>query len=277
MPADKDAAKRRRQARNRQERENRQARTEGAKRSASRPSRTAEETPARGRGKGATTSLAKDDAPAPAPGGLLGKLFPPRPDAASSGRAGAGERPGRRPPPPPSVVVEVDEGASGLPGILQRSLAQPGGKAVLLAVVVGLVCFVTLLVAPVWPTPVLTAVGEQATTISAEVGDWGTEQEAIDAYDEGDPVFVQGAMTDAVVVPIGVAFAFLPVAISAIAFSSLTKPSRSRTLLFCAMGGVLYFFVSGPLGTYFLPGAAALGWGAWQSRKVDQRALAAAD
>ncbi len=274
MPADKDAAKRRRQARNRQERANRQARTEGAKRSAAnRPSRTAEERP------GTTTSLAKDGGSSGSTG-LLGKLFPPRPDAASTrsgSGSGDGARPGRRPPPPPSVVVEVDSAASGVGGLVQRSLAQPGGKAVLLGLVVGIVCFFTLLIAPVWPTPVLTAVGQDVARASAEVRGEDDEQveQAVEDFDDGDPVFVQGAMTDAVVIPIGVAFAFLPVAISAVAFSSLTKPTRSRTLLFCALGGVLYFFVSGPLGTYFLPGAAALGWGAWQSRKADQADQAA--
>lgn len=279
MPADKDAAKRRRQARNRQERENRQARTEGAKRAASRPSRTVEETPTRAKGAG-KTSLAKDPAPstAAAPTGLLGKLFPPRPQAASGDKA-AGARPARA-ARPPSEVVEVDA-APGPRGLLLRLTAQPGGRAAVLALLVAVVSGVTLLVAPIAPPPVLVQYGA-IVAVQADGGDAGDTaavDEVVDEYldPQNDAVVAEYRvpLLDLVAPLQAGLFIAVPILIAAMAVRSLTRPTRSRTLLICAITGAIYVFMLQGIGVYFLLGVFALGFAAYQSSKADKAALAA--
>jgi hypothetical protein len=277
VPADKDAAKRRRQARNRQERENRQARTEGAKRAAARPSRTVEETPSRSGSKtGAKTSLAKDPAPSsPAPGGLLGKLFPPRPEPVTG--TGTGGRPGRT-PRPPSEVVEVDD-VPGPRGLILRLTAQPGGRAAVLALLVAVVSGAALFVLPVAPPVVLGQFGAMV-VVQADGGD-ALDPDAIEVAQEGfadgDPVAADYSVDILDLVGPGpaVVSALLPVVLGALAVRSLTKPTRSRTLMICAIAGVAYVVLSGPIGIFFLLGVLALGFAAYQSSKADRAALAA--
>lgn len=277
MPADKDAAKRRRQARNRQERQNRQARTEGAKRTGTRPSRTATETPTKTNkgSKGAsTTSLAKTPARTPgAAGGVFGKLFPPRPEPAKGGTDGRPARAAR----PPSEVVEV-EGA-GARGLLLRLTAQPGGRAVVLALVVAVVCAVTLFLVPVSPPAVFDGYGVTVVRAQAEAG--GEDRAGVDAaeddFGDREMVFAQdrAKLLDLVPLSNALIFALAPMLLAGTAVRSLLRPTRSRTLLLCSIGGVLYVVLTGPIGIFFLLGVVALGFGAYQSSKADKLALAA--
>ncbi|HEX7133959.1 MAG TPA: hypothetical protein VF228_15390 [Iamia sp.] len=273
MPADKDAAKRRRQARNRQEREARQARTEGAKRASARPSRTVEETPKRG---GTKTSLAKDPAPSSsAPGGLLGKLFPPRPEPVTG--TGTGGRPGRT-PRPPSEVVEVDE-VPGPRGLILRLTAQPGGRAAVLALLVAVVSGIALFVLPVAPPRVMDQLGAMV-VVQADGGDASDSAKidaALDEFADSDPVVADYSVNILDLVGPGPAIisALLPVVLGALAVRSLTRPTRSRTLMICAIAGVAYVVLSGPIGIFFLLGVLALGFAAYQSSKADRAALAA--
>lgn len=276
MPADKDAAKRRRQARNRQERQNRQARTEGAKRAAARPSRTAEERPARAAKGTVKTDLSKTPArPAAASGGLLGKLFPPRPEPVQ----GTDGRPARtaRPPRPPSEVVEVGE-VPGPRGILLRLTSQPGGRAAVLALLVAMVSGLTLFVAPVAPPPVLDEYGAMV-AVQADGGD-PLDTAALDDVQEDfadDPVVAEYSVGLLDLVPPAAAaiYALVPVLIAAMAVRALTRGTRTRTLMICAVTGVLYVVMLGPIGVFFFLGVLALGFAAYQSAKADKAALAA--
>lgn len=280
MPADKDAAKRRRQARNRQERQNRQARTDGAKRAAARPSRSAEETPtrpAKGAGAKGRTDLTKTAArPAAAPGGVLGRLFPPRPEPVQ----GTDGRPARtaRPPRPPSEVVEVGE-VPGPRGILLRLTSQPGGRAAVLALLVALVSGLTLFVAPVAPPPVLDELGAMV-VVQADGGD-ALDTAALDDVQEesfaDDPVVAAYSVGLLDLVPplAAVIYALVPVLIAGMAVRALTRGTRTRTLMICAVTGVLYVVMLGPIGIFFFLGVLALGFAAYQSAKADKVALAA--
>lgn len=277
VPADKDAAKRRRQARNRQERENRQARTEGAKRAGTRPSRTASETPTKAAAK---TSLAKAPARSqPTSGGLLGKLFPPRPD--TSAGTGTGGRPART-ARPPSQVVEVDVGG-GPRGTLARYTAQPGGGAAVLALLVGAVCAVTLLAFPVWPSTDLNAYGEAVVETSVRASDDSGDDDAVDdAVDEAVRDFqtrpvenVAGLAYPTPQLYLALAMSLLPLVISALAVRGLVRPTRSRTLLISTIAGVLFVATNPAIGLFFFVGVVALGVAAYQSSKADKAAQAA--
>ncbi|QYG92041.1 hypothetical protein HC251_06045 [Iamia sp. SCSIO 61187] len=273
MPADKDAAKRRRQARNRQERQNRQARTEGAKRASTRPSRTATETPTKSSGK---TSLAKTPARSqPASGGLLGKLFPPRPEA-SSGTA-TGGRPART-ARPPSQVVEVDTDA-GPRGTLARYTAQPGGRAAVLALIVGAVCAVTLLAFPVWPSTDLTAYGETVVRAQVEAGDDAGDDDVLDDavrdFQTRPVENVPGLAYPTPQLYLALAMSLLPLVITVFAVRGLVRPTRSRTLMFSTVAGVLFVATNPVIGLFFFVGVVALGVAAYQSSKADKAAQAA--
>ncbi len=285
MAAEKDAAKRRRQARNRQERSKRQTRVEGARRSESgRPSRTPEAVPTRKK-KGSVAGGAKAGAAAtkagstgtkaaasPAPGGILGKLFPPRPDAP----AGTGGRPSRA-QPTQSVVVDVDE-AAGARGWLQVRMSQPGGRPALLALFVAIVSAVTLLAFPVLPRFAFEAYGELVVQDAAQVTDATPAEttQMVDTFNDGDSVSAgTSRLGDVAPLAFALVFALIPIAISGLAVASLTKATRSRTLLISALAAALYVFFSQGIGTFFILGVAALGFAAYKSRKAD--ALAAAE
>lgn len=293
MAADKDAAKRRRQARNRQERSKRQDRVEGARRAESRPARTADAVASSGKSRakgGAVRSRAsatEEDQTAPSggatrsspqpAGGLLGKLFPPRPDAGT----GSGGRPSRA-QPKESVIVDAGEAGEtgGLRGWLAIRMSQPGGRPVLLALFVSIVSAVTLLAFPVLPRFAFEYYGETVVEASAvNAGETGAAAEAmIETFNEGDTISA-GASRLLEVAPLGYAlvFSLIPVVICGLAVSSLTRPTRSRTLLISALAAALYVFFSQGIGTFFILGVAALGWGAYKSRKADALAVAEAD
>ncbi len=279
MPADKDAAKRRRQARNRQERANRQARTEGAKRAASRPARTATETPTRGDkagaagapgkdGRPARTSLAKDEPP-PRSGGLLGTLFPPRPQPGAKGADGRPVRTAR----PPSEVVEVE--GDGLRGLLARLTAQPGGRPVVLALFAAIVSAFTLLFFPVLPSPDLTGYGERVVEVRAEAQGKDVD-DAVQDFRKKPVEQVRAPDQKAPQSYFALLLCLVPIALTVVAARSLTRPTRSRTLMVSAIGAVMMVLFAGVLGFYFLLVALALGWGAYQSAKADKAAAAAA-
>lgn len=274
MAADKDAAKRRRQARNRQERISRQKRIEAARRSESaRPARTAAATPAaKGTGlKGSgSKATAGRGAAATGSGGLLGKLFPPRPAA---GAPGVGGRPSRS-QPSRSVPVEVDD-VSGIRGALLARMAQPGGRAALLALFVALVSAVTLLGFAVVPIFAFEYYGE--TVVEASAGGESEQSDRVAAFDEADPVTAgTGRLLD-VADPIpAIVFSVVPIVISGIAVAALTKTTRSRTLLVSALAAALFVFFSRGIGTFFILGVFALGFAAYQSRKADAATAAQA-
>ncbi len=292
MPADKDAAKRRRQARNRQERQNRQARTEGAKRAAARPSRTAEEVPTRsgrsgakagsgGKGTTAKTDLSKPATGRPsrtaedtaaAPSGIMGKLFPPRPQPAD----GDGEARPVRPVRIPSEVVEVDAGP-GPRGQIVRYTAQPGGLATVLAFLIALVSAATLLAFPVWPSPDLTGYGETVvrSQLEAEGARDGDIDDAVEELQRSSLEQLRGVEFGTPGIFLVVMIAALPVIICFFAVRSLLRPTRSRTLMWSAIaGGAAVVFNLGT-GIYFVPGVIGLGFAAYQSAKVDKAAAAA--
>lgn len=291
MAADKDAAKRRRQARNRQERQKRQTRVEGAARSDSRPARTADAVAATGKVKarggsarsGASTRKGKatpsEDAPAaaPAPGGLLGKLFPPRPEAGT----GAGGRPSRA-QPRESVVIDAGDAAEagGLRGWLAVRMSQPGGRPVLLALFVSIVSAVTLLAFPVLPRFAFEYYGE--TVVEASAAHAGESDAAttamVDTFGDGETISAgTSRLLDVAPLAYALVFSLIPVIICLLAVTSLTKPTRSRTLLISALAAAMYVFFSQGIGTFFILGVAALGFGAYKSRKADALAAAEAD
>jgi hypothetical protein len=303
VPADKDAAKRRRQARNRQERENRQARTEGAKRASARPARTVEETPTKGRAK---TSLDKTPARStPASGGILAKLFPPRPEAPAKGAEGrpargavvpakgTDGRPGRaaaaptgeaearptragRSARPPSEVVDVGD-VSGPRGLLIRLTAQPGGRAIVLAMLVSVVFAVTLLAFPVLPSTDLSGYGETVVRARVEAagGDEGDVDDALADFTRNPVESVRGLEYRPPQLYVAIGIALVPILIAGFAVRGLLRPTRSRTLFMTAIAGVLYFVANPGVGLYYVLGVIALGFGAYQSSKADKAALAA--
>jgi hypothetical protein len=280
VPADKDAAKRRRQARNRQERQNRQARTEGAKRSAARPSRTVEETPdrsakgAKTAAKGGKTDLSKTPArPQPAPGGLMGKLFPPRPQAEGTDGTARPARPLR----PPSQIVEVED-VPGLRGLLMRLLAQPGGRATIAGALFAVVAAATVLALPTWPSPDLTGYGEMVVEQALDARG-ATEDEIDDAVSEVQTSSLEqlrGIGYPAPQVYFVVLISLMPALIGYMAVRALLRPTRSRALLWCSFGGVAVFLFNQVTGIYFLPAVICWGFAAVQSSRADKAALAAA-
>ncbi len=287
MAADKDAAKRRRQARNRQERTKRQTRVEGAARSeSSRPARTADavasttkgstaskKTSARG-GAAAATPARSASGAGGASGGFLGKLFPPR-STADAG-TGSGGRPSRA-QPTQSVVVDVGV-TEGIRGAMMTRLSQPGGRPTMLALFVAIVSAVTLLAFPVLPRFAFEYYGQSVASASAERSG-ATEAETtrlLDQYNDGDTISAgTSRLIDVAPVAYTLVFSLIPIAICALAAASLTKPTRSRTLLISALAAAMYVFFSQGIGTFFILGVAALGFGAYKSRKAD--ALVAAE
>jgi len=265
VAADKDAAKRRRQARNRQERLAREARVEGAKRSTSRPARTTS-----GRVSGSSGSDGgsgdRQAASSAGSGGLLGKLFPPRPDT----DAAADDR-----PPSllrtPSVVVDVD-GGPGVAGWLRRALAQPGGRPVLLALLAAVVSAIAVLVLPVAPRLVQEVPARLA--VEASTDDDAVREERLEAFDDADGIVESARLLEVVSPPIGVVFALFPLLITGTAVASLTKVTRGRTLLYSTFIGALYVMFTGMI-AFFVVGAGLLAFAAYKSRKADVAALAA--
>jgi hypothetical protein len=260
VPADKDAAKRRRQARNRQERMQRQKRIEGAKRTAPTPA-------PKGGGTADTTG-----GPGPSSGGFMGRLFPPRPQPAAEGTDG---RPSRAQPtrrPTQSVPVEVED-VGGYRGFIQRSIAQPGGRPTLLALLLSIVSAVTLLAFPVIPQLVMEGYGR----LVVEASPVGEDALAgrLERFDDADPVTEMVRAFETANPVLVLVFALVPVAISVVAVRSLTRPSRSRTLLISAMAAAVYTFVTGAIGVYFFLGVICLGWASFKSRKADAMVAAA--
>lgn len=270
MAADKDAAKRRRQARNRQEREKRQTRVEGARRSGSaRPARTSDGVAATGRKGGSST--AKTSQPPANPigsGSLLGKLFPPRP--APTTAKGTGGRPARA-QPTESVVYEVEEGAGARAWVMGR-MSQPGGRAVLLALLVAIVSSITLLTTPVVRTSAFEYYGQEVVEASASSE---TERASlVEGFEEADPVGEGTARLLDVVPPlVALVYAVIPLLICGFAAFSLTRATRSRTLLIMALAAAMYLFFAS-FNSTFIVAVGALGFAAYQSRKADALAVA---
>jgi hypothetical protein len=263
VPADKDAAKRRRQARNRQERMQRQKRIEGAKRAARKPA-PATGGPKADAGGGSATSS----------GGFMSRLFPPRPAATSEGADGRPSRaqPSRPVRPTRSVPVEVED-VGGVRGFIQRSLAQPGGRPTLLALLLSVVSAVTLLAFPVIPQLVLEGYG--LTVVEASPVGEDALAGRVERFEDGDPVTEMVRALDTGNPLLIVVFALVPVGISIVAARSLTSTTRSRTLLISAMAAAVYTFLTGAIGIYFFLGVVCLGWASFQSRKADAMVAAA--
>lgn len=268
MPAEKDAAKRRRQARNRQERLNRQNRVEGAKKSPARPART---TTGRAEAKPDPSAAGKaakpDDTARPAAsGGFLDKLFPPRSDA--DGKTGRSDR-----PPPltrtPSVVVEME--GTGAAAQIRHRLAQPGGMPVVLAFIAALASAVALIALPIVPRPVQEVPARMA--VAASTSDKADRDARLETFDDAEPVTESARITDVVSPALAAGYALFPLLLTGMALISLTKVSRGRTLFFSAMLGALYVFMTGVF-SFFLIGAALLGYAAYKTRKADVAALA---
>ncbi len=133
----------------------------------------------------------------------------------------------------------------------------------------------TLLAFPVIPQFVLEGYGR--TVVEASPVGEEALQGRIERFEDADPVtqMVRALDTDN---PVAIViFALVPVAISIIAASALTKPTRSRTLLISAMVAAVYTFLTGAIGVYFFLGVICLGWASFQSRKADAMVAAAAD
>lgn len=267
---DKDAAKRRRQARNRQERINRQKRIEGARRSEA--ARQSDDT---GRPSRTTSGKQGDAAPQAKSTGLMGKLFPPRPAPAAKGGGGKGgaSRPARGPMESP--VLDVGE-VSGFRAQLGRRLIQPGGRATLLALTLAIVSAGMLLFAPIVPLEAFETYGE--ILIEDAPIDAAERAGQMAAFEAGEVIDAGTVRITALQAPgIIVVFALVPILIAIVAVASLTRPTRSRTLLMSALASALFFFVAQGLSTFFLPGVIALGWASYQSRKLDQPVAATAE
>lgn len=293
VPADKDAARRRRQARNRQERVNRQKRIEGARRSESTrptPGAPAPAPPTRPARSASTTAAAV--------GGLRSRIFPPRATPAPKGPAGRPSRSAAAAPPRRSSDADADEvevadstvpakgrrdrsaraqprrsevvdvgPVSGLRGEVQRRCAQPGGRPALLALFVAAVFVIGVALFPVAPRFVLEGYGRAV--VEASDARARVQEARLDRFTEADPTFASDHLFRAYPPLVAAVLALVPLALAAVAVTSLTRPTRSRTLLITAMGGFVYVFFTGIIGTYFLLGVIALGFAAYRSRKAD--------
>lgn len=270
--SDKDAAKRRRQARNRQERINRQKRTEAA-----RPTSRTGSSPGRG------GRPSRSAAPAPAVGGgFLGKLFPPRSDAGSKTGDGARGRPARAPQPRESVVLEIpDDDLAGVRGAILRRMAQPGGRATTVAVVLAVTAVVLLFAVPLAPRYAFPAADAGTATregdgsfaemvVRESPGTEAERTERLKALEDRDPEALGSQRLTEVLSPVVVAgFALVLLLVVGTAFRALTRPTRSRTLLISSFALVAVMFV---LGQILLPLVAALAFASYQSRKADRLA-----
>lgn len=277
--SDKDAAKRRRQARNRQERINRQKRTDAA-----RPSRDAGRSSASSR-SGRDGRPSRSATSAPSSGGFLGKLFPPRSEPAGKGDRSESPRPARVPQPRESIVLEfaADDGLSGMRGAVLRRMAQPGGRATTVALVLALMVVVMLFVVPLALRPAFPAVDAGRATqegegsfaemvVRASPGTEAERTERLEALEDREPAALGTQRFTEVLSPVILAgFSLVLLLIVGTAFRSLDRPSRSRTLLITSFAVVGIMFVT-PLGNVLLPLVAALAFASYQSRKADRLA-----
>jgi hypothetical protein len=125
---------------------------------------------------------------------------------------------------------------------------------------------VALLALPVWPSPDLTGYGETVVRAQLEA-DGATEDDiddAIEAVQTSSLEQLRGVEFGSPGIILVVLISGLPVIIGVFAVRSLLKPTRSRTLMWCAIAGVAII------------GVIALGFAAYQSAKADKAALAAA-
>jgi hypothetical protein len=147
-----------------------------------------------------------------------------------------------------------------------------------LALLVAVISGATLFFAPVAPPTVLDQLG--AVIVVQQEGGDPTSAAAIDEVQEDfreDPVAADYSVGLLELVGPGPAlvYALIPVLIAGLAVRSLTRPTRSRTLMISSIAGVAYVILTGPVGIYFFLGVLALGFAAYQSAKADKLALAA--
>lgn len=156
---------------------------------------------------------------------------------------------------------------SGLRGEVVRRSAQPGGRPALLALLVATVFVVVVAAFPVTPRIVLQGYGR--VVVEASDARARVREGRLDRFDEATPRFASDLLFRSYPPLVAAVLALVPLALAAVAVASLTKPTRSRTLLITAVGGFMYVFFTGAIGTYFLLGVIALGFAAYRSRKAD--------
>jgi len=165
-----------------------------------------------------------------------------------------------------SQVVDVGE-VTGVRGEVTRRMAQPGGRAAMLALFVALVFIVAMALLPVAPRIVLEGYGRSVVDASDTRSQ--VREGRLDRFEDADPVFASDHLFQAYPIPVAALVALVPLALAGLAVASLTKPTRSRTLLISAMGSAMYVFFTGAIGFYFFLGVFALGFAAYKSRKAD--------
>ena len=74
---------------------------------------------------------------------------------------------------------------------------------------------------------------------------------------------------------LALAMSLLPLVITVFAVRGLVRPTRSRTLMFSTVAGVLFVATNPVIGLFFFVGVVALGVAAYQSSKADKAAQAA--
>lgn len=265
---DKDAAKQRRQTRNRQVRQTRQTRTEAASRRRVEPEPDPRPTRVRPGAKlgRRPTSVGRRTPSRTPPVEPPGKSSaPPSSGDAAPARTGRG-RPDRSQP----TRATDDTGVGGWRGWLAESSAVPGGRAALLALVVAVVGGITLFLFPVFPSPVFDAHGRGVVAAAP-----GTEQQRsarLERFDGADATVETAYLADVAGPAVAALFAVVPVLVAGSAVLSLRRPTRSRALLIAAFAMALFVLFGGAVGPFYIVAVGALGFGSYQSRKADSAA-----
>ncbi|MBI2710639.1 MAG: hypothetical protein HYX34_13255 [Actinobacteria bacterium] len=298
--SDRDAPKRRRQARNRQQREALAARRSAAARrestkSTAEPPANPSRSPVRGVRRrasvasppaGETAAGRRSGRPAPgptrAPSRAPSKAAGNR--AATSAGSGAGPEVGSGAGPEAGNRVarahRVAEAtaarreAGGLGGMVADLRSKPGGSWVGLAFVGALVAFVAAAAFPVFPRPVLplatkAAIQQRQSGLDAAAKTNGTKATKLAV----PKVRYEQVRLRELLPPWSLALFGLPLLLIGFAvLSSRNNPDPSKIWMWCALGVGVVFVLYGVILTFLMPAVAAMGFGAFKARKASRMA-----
>lgn len=248
---DKQAAKQRRQAQNRAARQALAARRAAATRSADEGAdgrRGGEPEKRRRRGSRSATAGRRGASRV----GAASHSSPTRPRAVSP-----------RSEPSPSESYRP-EPRSGLGRLHQSVTAEPGGRAVLIGFLLATALSIGLPFIPLIQRPILPYVARQVIEATGSSGPTPEERfESLTVASTASPLVV--------------VFLLVPVAVAASALFASRRPNRVRTLTVAAISQVLFVFLAGIFGLFYVFSAGALGFGAWQARKAATGRTSAAE
>lgn len=142
--------------------------------------------------------------------------------------------------------------------------AEPGGRAVLIGFLLAVALSIGLPFIPLIQRPILPYVARQVIEATGSSGPVPEERfESLTVASTASPLVV--------------VFLLVPVAVATSALFASGRPNRVRTLTVAAVSQVLFVFLAGIFGLFYVFSAGALGFGAWQARKAATGRTSAAE